>query len=193
MQSGDAIKHLMKIKKLWTQLRHDTNISWPMAVSKAQGSGSLSAPEAVRFCFSLSISLSLSLSLFLSLSLSHCTDHCNHFFNAPLPLIQRLQNLFNVMMLHGRVPRQFQRGTIVPIVKDQQGDKSDLNNYRGITIAPLISKIFEHVLRIIYQPYLSTATSLDSRKNPPPLSLSTLWKRLSITTLIGVVMSIAPF
>ena len=46
----------------------------------------------------------------------------------------------------------------MPIVKDQQGDKSDLNNYRGITIAPLISKIFEHVLRIIYQPYLSTSS-----------------------------------
>ena len=129
-------------------------------------------------CASYSITTVHVIDAILSLKKGKCSDDtqisAEHFFNAPLPLIHRLQNLFNAMMLHGRVPSQFQRGTIVPIVKDQQGDKSDLNNYRGITIAPLISKIFEHVLRIIYQPYLSTATSLDSRKNPPPLSLSTL-------------------
>ena len=64
----------------------------------------------------------------------------------------------NAMLLHGHVPRQFQRGTIVPIVKDQHGDKGDMNNYRGITIEPIISKIFEHVLRIIFQPYLTTSS-----------------------------------
>ena len=45
----------------------------------------------------------------------------------------------------------------MPIVKDHHGNKGDMNNYRGITIAPIISKIFEHVLRIMFQPYLSTS------------------------------------
>ena len=62
------------------------------------------------------------------------------------------------MLQHGHVPSQFQRGTIVPIIKDQHGDKGDLHNYRGITIAPIISKVFEHVLRILFQPYLSTSS-----------------------------------
>ena len=48
-------------------------------------------------------------------------------------------------------------GTIVPIVKDRQGNLGDLNNYRGITIAPIISKIFEHVLRIVFSDSLSTS------------------------------------
>ena len=43
-------------------------------------------------------------------------------------------------------------------MKDTRGDKGDLNNYRGITIAPIISKIFEHVLRIVFQPFLSTSS-----------------------------------
>ena len=32
-----------------------------------------------------------------------------------------------------------------------------MNNYRGITIAPIISKIFEHVMRICFSDFLSTS------------------------------------
>ena len=84
--------------------------------------------------------------------------NAEHFFNAPLALYDRLQRLFNAMLAHGRVPRQFQRGTIVPIVKDNNGNKGDLNNYRGITIAPIISKIFEHTLLIVFHSYLTTSS-----------------------------------
>ena len=98
---------------------------------------------------------------YLALKKGKCCDDvlisAEHFFHAPVSVLHRLQILFNAMLLHGTVPRQFQRGTIVPIVKDHQGDKGDLNNYRGITIAPIISKIFEHVLRIIFEPFLSTS------------------------------------
>ena len=61
------------------------------------------------------------------------------------------------MLLHSFVPKQFQSGTIVPIVKDRHGDQGDLNNYRGITIAPIMSKIFEYVLLSLFQPFLSTS------------------------------------
>ena len=47
---------------------------------------------------------------------------------------------------------------MIPIVKDQQGDRSDPNNYRGITISPIISKLFEHVLKNIFFDHLSTST-----------------------------------
>ena len=97
-----------------------------------------------------------------SLKKDKCCDDASvsaeHFFYAPIPVLQRITALSNAMLLHGHVPRQFQRGTIVPIVKDQHGDKGDMNNYRGITIEPIISKIFEHVLRIIFQPYLTTSS-----------------------------------
>ena len=112
----------------------------------------------------------------LSLKKGKCSDDENilaeHFFNAPLPLMSRLTSLFNAMLLHGSVPAQFQKGTIVPIVKDQHGDKGDLNNYRGITIAPIISKIFEHILRIIFQPYLSTSSYQFGFKRESSTSLA---------------------
>ena len=81
-----------------------------------------------------------------------------HLFDAPLVLFDRLTVLFNKMLLHGFVPCQFQRGTIVPIVKDRQGILSDLHNYRGITLAPIISKVYEHVLQLIFEQFLTTSS-----------------------------------
>ena len=80
-----------------------------------------------------------------------------HFFHAPLDLFVRLEKLFAAMMRHSYVPNQFKRGTIIPIVKDHHGDLGDRNNYRGITIASIMSKIFEHALRIVFGTYLSTS------------------------------------
>ena len=81
-----------------------------------------------------------------------------HFFNAPLTLFDRLQRLFNQMLTHGHVPHQFQRGAIVQIVKGRQGDLGDMNNYRGITLAPIVSKIFEYVLLSLFGSFLSTSS-----------------------------------
>ena len=69
-----------------------------------------------------------------------------HFFHGPLSLFDRLHGLFNSMLLHAFVPSQSRFGTIIPLVKDHHGDLGEMNNYRGITIAPIISKIFEHVV-----------------------------------------------
>ena len=104
-----------------------------------------------------------------------CDDsqiHAEHFFYAPLPIFERLQCLFNKMLMHEYVPLQFQFGTIVPVVKDHRGDKGDLNNYRGITIAPIISKVFEHSLRIIFQPYLTSSSYQFGFKRKSSTSLA---------------------
>ena len=61
------------------------------------------------------------------------------------------------MLHHGVVPRQFRYGTIVPLVKDQQGNVNDTDNYRGITMSPIISKILEHTLRILFSEFLTTS------------------------------------
>ena len=79
-----------------------------------------------------------------------------HFLFAPYSIFSRLQRLFNAMMAHSFVPTQFTRGSILPLVKDSQGNLSDVNNYRGITISPIVSKIFEHLLKSILFPYLKT-------------------------------------
>merc|ERR1712015_193599 len=61
------------------------------------------------------------------------------------------------MLTHSMVPEQFKKGFIIPLVKDNQGNHSDLGNYRGITISPIPSKIFEHILKKVFDKYLKTS------------------------------------
>ena len=112
-------------------------------------------------CHSYSISLQTVLDAAFSMNKGKSCDEekisAEHFVFGPLCLFDRLQSLFNSMLLHAFVPNQFRFGTIIPLVKDRLGDLGDMNNYRGITIAPIISKIFEHVLRIVFTDYLTTS------------------------------------
>ena len=64
--------------------------------------------------------------------------------------------LFRSMILHGFVPDDFGCGCMVPLLKDKTGDVSSLNNYRGITLIPTISKVFELTLLEICEQYLIT-------------------------------------
>ena len=80
-----------------------------------------------------------------------------HFLNAPFVVFSALQHLFNAMLKHSFVPKQFMLGTIIPILKDHHGNHGDINNYRGITISPIASKIFEHLLSILFTSFLSSS------------------------------------
>ena len=61
------------------------------------------------------------------------------------------------MLSHAFVPNQFWLGFMIPIIKDRSGNHSDVGNYRGITISPVISKLFEHVLKDIFSEHLTTS------------------------------------
>ena len=112
-------------------------------------------------CISYSLSLSTVVDAIFSMKKGKSCDDdglsAEHFFNAPFSLFYRLQSLLNAMLCHGMVPLQFRYGTIIPIVKDQQGNLGDSDNYRGITMSPIISKILEHGLRIVFSDFLSTS------------------------------------
>ena len=71
-----------------------------------------------------------------------------HFIHGGPRLLQHFQILFNGMLQHGSVPTSFLKGTISPIVKDNQGDMSDTSNYRGITLSSLPSKLFEFAIQL---------------------------------------------
>ena len=62
------------------------------------------------------------------------------------------------MLSHGFVPQQFRFGTISPIIKDRHGNTADVNNYRGITISPVITKIFERILKMLFCDVLSSSS-----------------------------------
>ena len=80
-----------------------------------------------------------------------------HFLLSPASFLIRITNLFNSMLKHGIVPLQFRYGYMVPIIKDTQGSNADIGNYRGITISPIASKFFEHVLKQVFAEHLVTS------------------------------------
>jgi len=45
-------------------------------------------------------------------------------------------------------------GVIHPLLKNKHGDATVINMYRGITISPVIAKVFESVLLFLYDNFL---------------------------------------
>ena len=86
-----------------------------------------------------------------------------HLVNAHPLLIIHLGLLFRDMAVHGYVPNDFGKGVIVPIIKDKLGNVNDTGNYRGITLIPVISKLFESVLLELWVKIWLTRNSDDSQ------------------------------
>ena len=79
-----------------------------------------------------------------------------HFIHGGPRILQHFQILFNGMLQHGFVPTSFLKGTISPVVKDNNGDLSDTSNYRGITLGSLPSKLFEIAIQMKTSHLLTT-------------------------------------
>ena len=61
-------------------------------------------------------------------------------------LIPHLIVLFNIILSHSCIPPSLKKGYVIPIPK--KGKDSRLtNNYRGISITPIIGKVLEHVVQ----------------------------------------------
>ena len=60
------------------------------------------------------------------------------------------------MILHLCVPDGFGKGVIIPLLKDKFGCINSLDNYRGITLIPVIAKLFELVILELCSDYLLT-------------------------------------
>ena len=52
--------------------------------------------------------------------------------------------LINLTILTGIIPQEWKEFKVTPIFKS--GEKDDVNNYRPISVLPLISKIMEHAV-----------------------------------------------
>ena len=72
-------------------------------------------------------------------------------------IIVHLKLLFNMIYLHGFVPDDFGKGITIPVLKDKLGDVSSVDNYRPITISPVISKIFEYCLLFQFEGALDSS------------------------------------
>ena len=71
-------------------------------------------------------------------------------------LLTHFNILFNIMLVYGMVPDAFGREIITPLVKNLDGDKTASDNYRSITLSPVISKLFELVLMELFGDQLCT-------------------------------------
>jgi len=72
-------------------------------------------------------------------------------------LAVHLSLLFNAMVRHSFVPTEFCHGIIVPLLKCKHGDASQLDMYRGITLSPVLSKLFESVLLDLFGLFLTSS------------------------------------
>ena len=77
-----------------------------------------------------------------------------HIFNGCPELLRYLLILFNGMISHSYLPHEFLLGTISPIIKDSNGDVSDPNNYRPVTLGPCLAQLFEYCLLDKFGSYL---------------------------------------
>ena len=97
-----------------------------------------------------------------SMNQGKCGDEdgiqAEHFKFSSLNFLKRLVQLFNSMLTHSFAPHQFRRGNMIPIVKDTRGNLGDSSNYRGITISPMTTNVFEHVLKSLFGDHLSTSS-----------------------------------
>ena len=69
-------------------------------------------------------------------------------------LVVHLSVLFNILLAYGVVPDAFGHGVIIPLIKNADSDKTKSNNYRGITLSPIFSKLFESVLIDLFGSHL---------------------------------------
>ena len=63
---------------------------------------------------------------------------------------------FSALLMHSYVSSDFHMGIIVPLLKNKHGDATQLEMYRGITISPVLSKLFELVLLNLFETHFTS-------------------------------------
>ena len=69
-------------------------------------------------------------------------EHLKHAGNS---LIEDITDTFNQIICEKQIPEAFKTGILTPVLKKSK-DPTNMDNYRGITVTPIIGKLFESVL-----------------------------------------------
>ena len=95
------------------------------------------------------------------LNRNKAADHlgltAEHFKYGGQSLLQTIEDLVNTIFQQRRIPVLLKTGTITPVHK--KGDTQCPDNYRGITVTPVILKIVEHILNDRHKQILSPSQS----------------------------------
>ena len=91
---------------------------------------------------------------------------------------QSVTDIINKSFVSGTVPRAWKRARLVPIFKS--GDIASLNNYRPISVLPIISKIIERAVHKQLSEFLETNNLLHPNQSGfrPKHSTNTLLMKL---------------
>ena len=98
-----------------------------------------------------------------------------------LPIYEKL---FNVILETGIIPSDWLEGMIIPLYKNK-GDKTDCNNYRGITLLSCFGKLFTSVLNERLRIYLDESKKMGSEQAAYRKDFSTLDHIFTIKCLIA--------
>ena len=80
-----------------------------------------------------------------------------HITNCHPVLVVQIACLFNCMLRTGYVPDAFGMGVIIPLIKNVDGNAGSADNYRGITLSPILSKLFELCLLLRVSDFLTSS------------------------------------
>jgi exonuclease III len=81
-----------------------------------------------------------------------------HLINCHPILFSLLAKLFNIMIQLSYVPSDFGRGITIPIPKNEsRHGVHPIDSFRGITLSPVLSKVFEHCILMGFSQYLLTS------------------------------------
>ena len=85
-----------------------------------------------------------------------------HISHAHPILVVHLTLLFRLLYKYGLVPDDFGQGIVIPLLKNPDGNRFVSDNYRGITLSPVISKLFEMVLLVLFENQLFSSPNYSS-------------------------------
>ena len=83
-----------------------------------------------------------------------------HILNCHPIIFTILSNLFNAMLELSYVPSDFGSGITIPIPKsDDIRGPQKIELFRGITLSPIISKLFEHCILNVFSDFLISSAN----------------------------------
>ena len=74
-----------------------------------------------------------------------------------------LSLIFNTSIATGIYPEEWECSKVVPVFK--QGDRADIDNYRPISIIPIVAKVFERIIYDQLYAYLMTNNLLSTHQS----------------------------
>lgn len=88
--------------------------------------------------------------------------------HSPSIVVEFLTNCFNAIIKEKQTPEVFKTGIVTPVLKNGKNPMS-MDNYRGITVTPVISKLFEcFILPVLAENFTQSTLQFDFTKGRFP-------------------------